>query len=101
MKNIIVVKANFIWDDVGSWQALERHFIKDKNGNVVIGDFTGKDSEQSIIVGDHGLIATMGIRNLIIVQTKDVTLVLAKDKAADLKEFIKLIAKGKSGKKYL
>jgi mannose-1-phosphate guanylyltransferase len=101
VKNIIVIKANFIWDDIGSWQALERHFPKDEYGNVRLAHFHGKDTENSIIVSDQGLVAAMGVKNLIIVQTKDATLVLSKDKAAQIKELVKLIAKDKVGKKYL
>lgn len=101
VKNIIAVKANFIWDDVGSWQALERHFPNDEFGNVRLAHLRSIDTENSIIVSDQGLIATMGIKNLIIVQTKDATLVFSKDKAAQLKELVKLIAKDKSDKKYV
>jgi mannose-1-phosphate guanylyltransferase len=101
VKNIIVVKANFSWDDVGSWQALDRHFPKDENGNVKLAHFYGKDTENSIILSDQGVIATMGVKNLIIVQTKKATLVLPKDKASQIKELIKIIAKDKAGKKYL
>jgi len=101
MKNIIVIKANFIWDDVGSWQALERHFVKDENGNVAIGAFSGKDTKNSIIVNDEGIVATMGVKNMIVVKTKDALLLVSKDKAADLKELIKQINKNKAYHKYL
>lgn len=101
VKNIVVVKANFSWDDVGSWQALERHFPKDESGNIRLAHFYGKDTENSIILSDHGMIATLGVKNLIIVQTKQATLILPKDKAAQIKELIKIIGKDKAGKKYL
>ncbi|MCX8015203.1 MAG: mannose-1-phosphate guanylyltransferase, partial [candidate division WOR-3 bacterium] len=99
--NIIVVKANFVWDDVGSWLALERHFVKDNLGNVIIGKIALKDTEKSIIVSDYGIIATMGIKNLIIVQTKDATLIISKDKASELKELLKIIRQNKEYNKYL
>jgi mannose-1-phosphate guanylyltransferase len=95
------VKGNFIWDDVGSWQALDRHFPWDKQRNIVIGDSYNIDTKKSIIVSDDGLVATMGVENLIIVRTKGVTLVIPKEKATDLKELIKQIAKDKTRLKYL
>jgi mannose-1-phosphate guanylyltransferase len=101
VKNIVVVKANFIWDDVGSWQALERHFSKDNYKNIKLGRCYTKDTENSILVSDNGVIATMGIKDLIIIKTKDATLVLAKDKAAQLKELVKMIGQDKEGKKNL
>lgn len=99
--NIIVVKANFIWDDVGSWLALERHFAKDNANNVIRGKVYYKDTEDSIIISDKNLIATMGIKNLIIVQTDDVLLVVSKEKASELKALIKIISQSKEGAKYL
>jgi mannose-1-phosphate guanylyltransferase len=101
VKNIVVVKANFVWDDVGSWQALERHFDKDEFKNVKIGKCFVKDTDNSIVFGDKGLIALMGVKDVIVVQTKDATLVLSKEKAAQLKELIKVIGQDKTGKKYL
>ncbi|MCX7784945.1 MAG: sugar phosphate nucleotidyltransferase [candidate division WOR-3 bacterium] len=99
--NIIVVKANFVWDDVGSWLALERHFVKDNANNVILGKVYYKDTENSIIVSDKNLVATMGIKNLIIVQTNDALLVISKEKASALKELIKIISQEKNGIKYL
>ncbi len=101
MKNIIVVKANFIWDDVGNWQALERHFTKDKQGNVIIGKIFSQDTKNTIIVNDKDIIATMGINNLVIVKTGDALLIISKDKTSDLKEIIKQIRQDKNGYKYL
>ncbi len=101
VSNIVVVKANFIWDDVGSWLALERHFDKDEFGNVKIGNCLIKDTSNSIVLGDRGLIALMGVKDLIVVQTKDATLITSKDKAAQLKELMKIISQDKAGKNYL
>ncbi|MEO0091518.1 MAG: mannose-1-phosphate guanylyltransferase [candidate division WOR-3 bacterium] len=100
-QNIVVVKANFIWDDVGSWLALERHFTKDNANNIILGKVCYKDTEDSIIVSNKDLIATMGVKNLIIVQTNDALLVISKEKAAELKDLIKIIGQNKDGIHYL
>ncbi|MEO0084445.1 MAG: mannose-1-phosphate guanylyltransferase [candidate division WOR-3 bacterium] len=101
VKNIVVIKANFLWDDVGSWLALERHFDKDISGNVKIGNYVAKDTKNSIIVSNQNLIAAMGVKGLIIINTKDATLVISKEKSTQLKELIKLIGENPKGKKYL
>ncbi|MEO0072607.1 MAG: mannose-1-phosphate guanylyltransferase [candidate division WOR-3 bacterium] len=101
VSNIIMVKANFTWDDVGSWLALERHFPKDKGANVILGDVINAATVNSIIVNDQGLIATMGVQDLIIVKTHDVVLVMNKREAPKLKELIAEISRNPEFLKYL
>ncbi|MCS7258125.1 MAG: mannose-1-phosphate guanylyltransferase [candidate division WOR-3 bacterium] len=101
VSNIIMIKANFYWDDVGSWLALERHFSKDSSGNVILGDVVNYNTQNSIIVNDKGLIATMGIDDLVVVRNQDVILVMSKAQAMQLKELIKEIAKNSRFQKYL
>lgn len=100
-KNIAVVKANFLWDDVGSWLALERHFRILRYGNVVLGEHYGVDTKESIIFSDTGVIATLGVENLIIVKAKDAVLVADKKRLGDLKALLRVIGTKKSGKKFL
>ncbi|MEO0093965.1 MAG: sugar phosphate nucleotidyltransferase [candidate division WOR-3 bacterium] len=100
-KNIAVVKANFLWDDVGSWLALERHFPAQRYGNVIIGEHYGVDTKESIVFSDSGVIATLGVENLVIVKAKDAVLVADKKRVGDLKALLRTIATTKSGKKFL
>jgi mannose-1-phosphate guanylyltransferase len=75
-RNISVLEAPFDWDDVGNWESVSRHHPADESGNVVIGRHCGIDSHGCIIhsTQDH-LVATIGIRNCIIVHTADATLI--------------------------
>lgn len=99
-KNVAVVRADFMWDDVGSWLALERMKKKDKNGNIIDGGFIGTDTKDSIILSDSGLIATIGVDNLIIVRTKNTTLVCKKSMAQEVRKIVSLL--GTNGlEKYL
>jgi mannose-1-phosphate guanylyltransferase len=100
-KNIAVVKANFSWDDVGSWLALERHFRTSKDGNVVLGEHYGVDTKDSIIFSDNGVIGTLGIENLVIVKAKDAVLVTDKKRVSDLKALLRVISTTKSGKEFM
>ncbi|MEX1029326.1 MAG: mannose-1-phosphate guanylyltransferase [Paenibacillaceae bacterium] len=87
--NIYVIPCLFGWDDVGSWTALERINDLDENGNVIRGNILNLDTKGCIIESNGKLIATLGISDLIIVETEDVTLICSKDKAQELKSLIK------------
>ena len=92
-RRAVVREADFKWDDVGNWAALEGYFKKDKNGNVIQGKFISKDTKDSIIIGDSKLIATAGVSNMIIVATEDAILICPKDKAQDVKYLADLAQK--------
>ncbi|CAM2938497.1 mannose-1-phosphate guanylyltransferase [Paenibacillus sediminis] len=88
-ENIFVIPCIFGWDDVGSWTALERINDVDDNGNVIRGNILNLDTKGCIIESNGKLIATLGVEDLIIVETDDVTLICKKDKAQDIKSLIK------------
>ncbi|MFX3632177.1 MAG: mannose-1-phosphate guanylyltransferase [Candidatus Pristimantibacillus sp.] len=87
--NIYVIPCLFGWDDVGSWTALERIDQLDDNGNVIKGNILNLDTKRCIIESNGKLIATLGIEDLIIVDTEDVTLICTKDKAQEVKLLLK------------
>ncbi len=89
--NIIMVKGTFAWDDVGSWSALENHFAKDDRGNVIIGRAEQLDASGNIIVSRHGLVALLGVDDLVVVQTGNATLVCPKNRAQDVKKLVVLL----------
>ncbi len=85
---IYTLLGNFGWDDVGSWLALERINTTDENGNVVMGNVITIDSQNSIIQGQDKLIATIGLENLIIVDTDNAILICNKANTQDVKKVI-------------
>jgi len=91
---VAVVPVNFKWDDVGNWTALERIYTLDESNNVVVGKHLGKDTHGCIIYSQDQLIATLGVRDLVIVQARGKTLICHKGKAPNLKEIVRLIEKG-------
>ena len=88
-KNVYVVPGDFGWDDVGSWTSIERLYEKDENGNVIKGNVVSVDTKKCIITGSEKLIATLGIEDVIIVDTEDALLICSKDKAQNVKEILK------------
>ncbi|MFD3259450.1 mannose-1-phosphate guanylyltransferase [Paenibacillus lentus] len=89
VNDIFVIPCIFGWDDVGSWTALERINDLDENGNVIKGNILNLDTKRCIIESNGKLIATLGIEDLIIVDTEDVTLICSKDKAQEVKLLLK------------
>ena len=99
---ILMIEGNFFWDDIGNWLAMERIFNKDSSGNIKIGDSLLLDSRNLIIWGRKGkLIATFGVKGLIIVDTDDALIVIDKSKAQDIKEMLKKLREKESLKKFL
>ncbi len=100
-KNTLVVKADYLWDDVGNWQALERISVKDKERNITKGEVSSLDTRDSIILCDKGMVGTIGIKDLIIISTEDATLICPKDRAQEVKELVHKLGKNKKLKKYI
>jgi len=90
---VVVVPANFNWDDVGTWNALERIYGLDESANVVVGKHVGRDTRGCIIFSQDRLVATWGIKDLVIVQAEGMMLVCHKEKAPHLKEIVNLVEK--------
>ena len=87
-KNIYVIPGNFGWDDVGSWLSLERINKTNQDGNVISGNIISIKTKNSIIQGNEKLIATIGLEDIVIVDTDDVTLICHKDNTQEVKEII-------------
>lgn len=90
--HVLMVPADFQWDDVGSWTSLANHLPPDPDGNVIEGRmFVGVDSQNNIVsVEDEHLVTALGVSNLVIIHTPDATMVASREKAQEIK---KLIAK--------
>ncbi|HTU91389.1 MAG TPA: mannose-1-phosphate guanylyltransferase [Gemmataceae bacterium] len=100
-REVLVVKAPYRWDDVGSWLALERMNPQDADHNTVLATHCGLKTNHCIIVGDAGkLIATIGVENLVIVQDGDATLIADRRDEGTVKQLVDLLKK-KGLEKYL
>lgn len=96
-KGVLMVEGDFGWNDVGSFDALEEIYDKDENGNVVLANGCLIDTKDCILYSNgEKLVATLGVNDLIIAQTKDIILVCDKKRAQDIKLFPEKLAE--SGK---
>lgn len=87
-KSIVVVPmVNVNWNDVGSFDAID-DLLPSENGNVISGDVITTDSTNNMILGSNRLVSTIGVNDLIIVDTPDVLLVSEKGKSQDVKKVV-------------
>lgn len=87
-KDIYILLGTFGWDDVGSWLAVERIKKTNEFGNVVNGNIITVNTQNCVIQGEKKLIATIGLEDMIVVDTEDATLICAKDHAGDIKKVL-------------
>ncbi|MBU1063720.1 mannose-1-phosphate guanylyltransferase [bacterium] len=90
-KNVYVVRGSFDWSDVGSWDAVYEIKKKDKNGNVIIGEVVPIDTENSYIYSRKNLISTIGVKDLIIIQSKNSTLIVNRNDTERVKDLVDLL----------
>lgn len=87
-QDAIVIPLDAGWSDVGSYSSLWDVSEKDSDGNVNIGDVINQNSTNSYINAGHKLVTTVGVDNLVIVETKDALLVANKDQVQDVKSIV-------------
>jgi mannose-1-phosphate guanylyltransferase len=99
--DVAVVRSHFVWDDIGSWLALERMHKTDSRGNTKIGLHKGMGTTNCTIVSDDGVICTIGTSDLIIVRSGDAVFVCDKRRVGDIKKLVHQMSQSKKFKKFL
>jgi mannose-1-phosphate guanylyltransferase/mannose-6-phosphate isomerase len=95
----LVAKAGFAWDDLGSWAALGDG-ADAKKGNVTRGRTLLVDANGVTAFADHGMIAALGVKDLVIVHTPDATLVCPKDRVQEVREIVARLKAEEGGDEY-
>jgi len=87
---VVVVEAGFSWSDVGSWSALSGLDAADEHGNTVRGArLVGVGARDMTVLGDPGhLVAAIGVEGLVIVQTRDATLICPRERAEEVRTLV-------------
>lgn len=86
--NAVVMPLDACWSDVGSWSALWEVSDKDEQGNVIRGDVLTEATENSLVFSHNRLTATVGVSDLVVVETKDAVLVAHKDRVQEVKGIV-------------
>ncbi len=92
--SVSVAKADFSWDDIGSWDSLHRTHEADKDNNICLGRVSTIDTKDSIILnesGDTKLISILGLDNIVVVDTGDALMICPKDRVQDVKKQVEKI----------
>jgi mannose-1-phosphate guanylyltransferase len=99
-EGVLMAEGDFGWSDVGSWVSLADIWSKDATGNAFRGEGVFLESRNCLVYSPHRLAAVVGLRDVIIVDTKDALLVCAKKLDQRVKEVIEVLKK-QGKKKYL
>jgi len=91
-----VIAFDSYWSDLGSWSSLWEASPKDADNNATIGDVIALDCQDSLIYAKNHLIAAVGIKDIVVVDTKDALLIATKDRAQDVKKIVQQL--GESGR---
>ncbi len=92
--NIRMVPAKFRWSDLGSWAALDEVIEKDKAGNILRGNTINIGSENSTVFAGDRLVATIGLKDMVVVDTPDATLVTPKDRVQEVRMIVETLKQG-------
>ncbi len=98
---LMIVSSGLGWSDLGSWQAWDEQLRKNKDGNLFDADVINLNSKDITVLGRHRLIATLGLKDLIIVDTPDALLVTDKSKTEGVKKIVNILKAGKRCEHYM
>jgi len=98
--NVMVLEGDFGWSDLGSWDEVYQRSPKDEEGNVVIGEPILREVSNSYVEAGHRVVALLGVRDLIVVDTKDAVLICNRNNAQDVKWVVEKL-KHSEKQKYL
>ena len=88
-----VVPIDVGWSDIGSWSTLWDRREKDDQGNVVQGDVYTDATRNSLVIGQHRLVAAIGLEDMVVIETADAVLVAHKDRVQDIKGIVERLRK--------
>jgi mannose-1-phosphate guanylyltransferase len=90
-RNVVMVKAEFPWDDVGTWSALRRVMDLDEGGNYLRGKPVCVDTKGCVIYGDDIQVGAVGVSNLIIVASKEGVIVCDMDRDQEIRQVARMM----------
>jgi mannose-1-phosphate guanylyltransferase len=97
-RHVAVLPVEIGWNDVGSWAAVYDVLEHDSNANAVVGRHLSIDTRNSLIYSPDRMIATIGLEDLVVVDTDDVVLICPRSRAQEVKQLAAMIQTHKNGK---
>jgi mannose-1-phosphate guanylyltransferase len=87
-RDVVVIPVDMGWSDIGSWASLADLLPADGDGNIVVGQHLGLGTKGCVIYSPRRLVATVGVENLVVVETEDAILVCSRDRAEEVKALV-------------
>lgn len=101
-KEVRIIPAELGWSDVGTWESLFQELAKNENMNIIKGQHMAIDTHGSLIYPyNHKLIATIGLKDIVIIDTEDALLVCKKNQSQAVKNLVEKLKKRKKFRKLL
>ncbi len=91
----VVIQADIGWSDIGSWKALWEVSAKDERGNVTSGDVLLEDVDNSLVRAEDTLVAAVGLRDTMVIETADAVFVAPMDRSQDVKKIVNRLKREK------
>jgi mannose-1-phosphate guanylyltransferase len=89
--DVVVMRADFKWNDVGSWEFIRDIRRPDANGNVSVGDHVFIDASENTVVSSDRLVALLGVDDVVVVDGGDTLLVCTRDRAQEVKKIVETL----------
>lgn len=94
-QDVAVIPVDIGWSDVGSWGSLLDLLPKNEEGNILVGPTIGIDTYNTLVFGEKRLVATIGVQDLVIIDTEDALLICPREREQDVKDMVELLKKNK------
>ncbi|HLG31199.1 MAG TPA: cupin domain-containing protein, partial [Candidatus Brocadiales bacterium] len=88
-ESVVTLPLDIYWNDIGSWDSLYDVLDKDEDGNAKNGDIVSVDTKRSMIIGSKRLISTIGIEDIVVVETDDAIMIAKKGETQKVKEVVR------------
>ncbi len=88
-RDVVVIPVDIGWSDVGNWSSMREILPADADGNVVVGEHVGLETRNTVIFGGRRLIATIGLEDMIIVDTDDALLICPVEREQEVREMVR------------
>ncbi len=92
-RDVVVLPVDIGWTDVGNWASLSELLPTDKDGNIFVGPYKEIDTHNTLVFGGKRLVATIGLKDIVIVDSEDALLVCAKSREQEVREIVELLKK--------
>jgi mannose-1-phosphate guanylyltransferase len=96
--DVVVIPTDIGWTDVGSWGSLFELLPTDQDGNISIGPCLGIDTHNTLVFGEKRLVATLGVQDMVIVDTEDALLVCPKTRDQEVREIVEKLKANRQSK---